>query len=172
MLSVGPVLTVKLQAFGLVLGHIAPQIYREDDFLADFLQINDAGLTFADYAGLDNYFRRQATRSAGLSQATMKLIRNAMDLIFGFLSGELKTWLDNALAKDKGYVHLHVPLRGRGGSSRDRRRQIIGIIACLERFLVDADETGNTFLLQLLEKQRMRLKGLFDRHVVSSISPL
>jgi hypothetical protein len=101
------------EAFDLVLGHIAPQIYREDDFLADFLQINDAGLTFADYAGLDNYFRRQATRSAGLSQSTMKLIRSAMDLIFGFLSGELKVWLDNALAKDNGYVHLHVSLRGR-----------------------------------------------------------
>lgn len=88
------------QAFGLVLDNIAPQIYREDDFLADFLQINDAGLTFADYAGLDNYFRRQATRSAGLSQPTMKLVRNAMDLVFGFLSGELKSWLDSALAKD------------------------------------------------------------------------
>jgi len=100
--SVEPLLTVQLQAFGLVLDHIAPQIYREDDFLADFLQINDAGLTFADYAGLDNYFRRQATRSAGLSQSTTKLNRSAMDLIFGFLSGELKMWLDNALAKDSG----------------------------------------------------------------------
>jgi hypothetical protein len=102
ILSAGLALTIKEQAFGLVLGHIAPQIYREDDFLADFLQINDAGLTFADYAGLDNYFRRQAARSAGLSQPTMKLIRSAMDLIFGFLSGELKIWLDNALVKDNG----------------------------------------------------------------------
>ena len=101
-LSVGLALTGKLQAFGLVLAHIAPQIYREADFLADFLQINDAGLTFADYASLDNYFRRQASRSAGLSQSTTKLIRSAMDLIFGFLSGELKAWLDGALAKDSG----------------------------------------------------------------------
>lgn len=93
-----------LQAFGLVLSHIAPQIYREEEFLADFLQINDAGLTYADYAGLDNYFRRQAARSAGLSQSTMKLIRSAMDLIFGFLTGELKIWLDNALAKDNSWV--------------------------------------------------------------------
>jgi exocyst complex component 1 len=42
----------------------------------------------------------------------------------------------------------------------------------LERFLVDADEAGNVFLLHLLEKQRMRLKGLFDRHVVSFLSLL
>ncbi|KAF7967554.1 hypothetical protein HWV62_33929 [Athelia sp. TMB] len=137
------------EAFGLVLGHVAPQIYREEEFLADFLQINDAGLTYADYAGLDNYFRRQASRSAGLGQSTMKLIRSAMDLIFGFLTGELKIWLDNALAKDNS--------------------QIIGIIATLERFLVDADEAGNAFLLHILEKQRMRLKGLFDRHINEQI---
>lgn len=67
----------------------------------DFLQINDFALTYADYMGLDNYFRRQAARAAGLSQATMKLSRGAMDLTFGFLPEELKKWLDSALAKDK-----------------------------------------------------------------------
>ena len=50
--------------------------------------------------GLDNYFRRQAARGKGLSQATVKLIRGAMDLIFGFFPTELKTWLDDALAQD------------------------------------------------------------------------
>lgn len=50
--------------------------------------------------GLDNYFRRQAVRAAGLSQSTLKLVRGAMDLIFGFLPAELKSWLDNILAKD------------------------------------------------------------------------
>lgn len=75
-------------------------VYSEQEFIADFLQINDAALTFADYMGLENYFRRQAARSSGLSQATMKLVRGAMDLIFGFLPQELKTWIDAALAKD------------------------------------------------------------------------
>lgn len=50
--------------------------------------------------GLDNYFRRQAARAPGMSQSTVKLVRGAMDLIFGFLPAELKVWLDNALAKD------------------------------------------------------------------------
>jgi hypothetical protein len=89
---------------GLILEQIAPQVYRERDFIADFLQINEASLTFADYAGLDNYFRRQAARSAGLSQATVKLVRGAMDLIFGFLPAELKQWIDSAIAKDALYV--------------------------------------------------------------------
>lgn len=79
-------------------------IYREEDFIADFLQINDAALTFADYMGLENYFRRQAARSAGLSAATMKLVRGAMDLIFGFVPTELKIWLDNAMGRDTTYV--------------------------------------------------------------------
>ena len=68
------------------------------------MQINDAGMTFADYMGLDNYFRRQATRSASLKQTTLKLIREALDLIFGFLPAEMKVWLDAALAKDRMQV--------------------------------------------------------------------
>ncbi|KAG1757754.1 exocyst complex component Sec3-domain-containing protein [Suillus lakei] len=137
------------EALGLVLEQIAPQIYREGDFIADFLQINDAGLTFADYAGLDNYFRRQAARSAGLSQTTMKLVRGAMDLIFGFLPAELKQWIDSAIAKDT--------------------LQVVGVIVCLERFVADADERDNAFFLQMLEKQHTRLKGSFDRHINQQI---
>lgn len=50
--------------------------------------------------GMENYFRRQAQRTAGISAATMKLVRGALDLIFGFLPQELKVWLDSALGKD------------------------------------------------------------------------
>ena len=45
-------------------------------------------------------------------------------------------------------------------------RQIIGILAYLERFQADAEERGNAFVLTFLEKQRTRLKALFDRHIV------
>ncbi|KAJ7099628.1 exocyst complex component Sec3-domain-containing protein [Mycena crocata] len=137
------------EVFVLILEQIAPLIYREDEFIADFLQINDAALTFADYMNLDNYFRRQASRSVGLSQPTMKLVRGAMELIFGFLPEELKNWLDSALAKDS--------------------MQIIGLLASIERFITEADERGNTFLLNALGKQQMRLKGLFDRHINEQI---
>ncbi|KAK0198289.1 exocyst complex component Sec3-domain-containing protein [Armillaria mellea] len=92
------------EVLGLALEQIAPTIYHEEEFITDFLQINDAALTFADYMGLDNYFRRQAARSASVSQTTMKLVRGALDLIFSFLPSELKTWLDNALAKDKAQI--------------------------------------------------------------------
>lgn len=45
------------------------------------------------------------------------------------------------------------------------------MIVCLERFLLEAEERGSTFFIGLLEKQHVRLKGLFERRVVSSIFP-
>lgn len=51
--------------------------------------------------GLDNYFRPQAARSSSLRQTTLKLVRGALDLIFGFLPEDLKNWFDAAVAKDR-----------------------------------------------------------------------
>ncbi|TDL28196.1 hypothetical protein BD410DRAFT_350073 [Rickenella mellea] len=137
------------EALTLLLDQIAPQVYREEEFIADFLQINDAGFTFADYMGLDHYFRRQASELSGLSSSTAKLVRGAMDLIFGFVPAEIKTWLDNALSKDG--------------------LQITGILACVERAIADAEDRGNSFFVKLLDKQHQRLKALFDRHVEEQI---
>ncbi|KAG6887860.1 hypothetical protein C0995_012111 [Termitomyces sp. Mi166 len=140
------------EVFRLVLEQMAPVIYRENEFITDFLQINEVGLTFADYMGLDNYFRRQAARAAGLSQSTLKLVRGSMDLIFGFLPAELRIWLDSVLEKDK--------------------LEVIGIIARLERLLVDAQDRGNQFFMAMLEKQHIRLKGIFERHVKEQITDI
>ncbi|KAI9513060.1 exocyst complex component sec3 subunit [Russula earlei] len=140
------------EVFGRVLEQISRQIYREEEFIADFLQINEARLTFADYMGLDNYFRRQAARTSGLSVQTTKLVRGAMDLIFGFLPLEMKSWIDKALAKDN--------------------IQIIGVLATLERFLTEADERGTVFFINFLDKQHTRLKGLFERHVAEQIKAI
>lgn len=154
-----------LQALSLILDQLAPHLHQEDEFIQDLLQINDSAITFADFMGLDNYFRRQAARSAGLSPPTMKLVRGAMDLIFGFLPAEMKTWLDSALEKD----NMYATCTGNIFVSHEltlRLRQIIGLLVSLERFLIEAEERGNIFLHNLLEKQHMRLKGLFERHVV------
>lgn len=60
--------------------------------------------TFADYMALEPYFRRQANRfvEMGLTGADKvgKLGRQAMDMIFGFLAGELKGWVDGSLQRD------------------------------------------------------------------------
>jgi len=142
-------------------------VYQEDSFISDFLQINDAGHTFANYMGLDNYFRRQAARSASLSQTTLKLIRGALDLIFSFLPAELKSWLDAALAKDNMFVEMEMPFITE--LTLFTGREIVGITAFLERFLLEAEEKGNPFVVNLLEKQHSRLKIVFDRHIVRSL---
>ncbi|KAL1707372.1 exocyst complex component Sec3-domain-containing protein [Schizophyllum commune] len=141
--------TAAADALSRILEETMPIVTRESEFIADFLQINEAGLTFADYMGMDNYFRRQAARQAGLSQTTMKLVRGALDLIFGFLPMELKGWLDAALAKDN--------------------TQIVGMQVVVERFVADAEERGQQFMVSILSKQQQRLKGLFDRHVNEQI---
>lgn len=76
-------------------------VHKEREFITDFLQINSLRFTFADYMGLDHYFRRQAAEYAELSSGTLKLTRGAMDLIFGFLPMELKSFMDNMLSKDQ-----------------------------------------------------------------------
>jgi hypothetical protein len=48
-------------------------------------------------------------------------------------------------------------------------RQIIGVLGVLERFLIEAEERGNAFLYSLLEKQHLRLKGVFERHISQQI---
>ncbi|KAF8578441.1 hypothetical protein K439DRAFT_1638802 [Ramaria rubella] len=137
------------EALDIVLHQIGPQIFNEEQFIADFLQINDASLTYADYLNLESYFRRQASRSSGLSANTTKLVRGAMDLIFGFLAGELKAWIDIALAKDS--------------------LQIVGTLVALEGVMAESDDQGNTFWSKVLQKQHQRAKGLYDRHVDEQI---
>ncbi|RPD57026.1 hypothetical protein L227DRAFT_578216 [Lentinus tigrinus ALCF2SS1-6] len=140
------------EALSMVLEQLAHTIYAEESWIAYFLHTDDAAQTFADYMGLENYFRRQAARWAGLNPATTKLLRTAMDLIFGFLPMELKTWLDTAMARDN--------------------LQVFGMLATLEKFQSEAEERGNAFLLGALEKQHMRLKALFERRVTEHIKSI
>ena len=77
-------------------------VYREDAFISSFLHINSDEATFADYMGLESYFRRQASRfaAAGMGPGARQIVRSAMDLIFGFLPPEMSSWIDGALARD------------------------------------------------------------------------
>jgi exocyst complex component 1 len=92
-----------------------------------------------------------------------------MDSIFGFLPNEIKDWLDASIAKDSlcVYSHYDSPPLFFFSLLKYGNRQIMGVLAVLERFLGDADERGNAYLLHLLDKQHTRLKSLFERHVVS-----
>ncbi|KDQ19898.1 hypothetical protein BOTBODRAFT_27319 [Botryobasidium botryosum FD-172 SS1] len=140
------------EAYGRVLGEIAPQIYREQEFIAEFLQINDQTYTFADYMNMESYFRRQAARSAGLGSSTVKLVQRSMELIYGFLAPELKKWIDATLQRDN--------------------LQLIGIMAYTERFMADAEEHSSSYFRQLLQKQLQRMSGLFKNLVDEQIKAI
>jgi hypothetical protein len=45
-------------------------------------------------------------------------------------------------------------------------REVVGVLATIERFMMEADEKANLFLNGFLSKQHTRLKGVFDRHIV------
>lgn len=49
---------------------------------------------------LDSYFKRQASRGLELGDATLKLMRGAVDLIFGFLPQEIKSWVEGVSKRD------------------------------------------------------------------------
>ncbi|KAF8755980.1 Exocyst complex component SEC3 N-terminal PIP2 binding PH [Rhizoctonia solani] len=139
------ILPVMKQAFDHVLSQVIVQIHAEDAFISRFLHTTDSTLSYADYMNLDNYFKRQASRGLGLSDTTLKLVRGAMDLIFGFLPQEIKSWVE-------------------GVSKRDSL-QLVGIIAVLQRYVAEAQERNDAFVDRLLGKPLQRLNGLYQRQV-------
>lgn len=142
--------------------------------MGDWLQINEAGEVFADHMNLDSYFRRQAARSVGFSPNTLKLIRGAMDLVFGFLPAELKQWVDSALSRDGLCVNISPLIHTRTESDclAPLFRQMVGIIAHLERFMSDAEERGNMFLFKQLQKLHQKMLLSHARHTVDFIESM
>ncbi|CAE6412634.1 unnamed protein product [Rhizoctonia solani] len=132
-------------AFDRALSQVVTQIHAEDAFISRFFHTTDSTLSYADYMNLDNYFKRQASRGLDLSDATLKLVRGALDLIFGFLPQEIKSWVE-------------------GVSKRDSL-QLVGVIAVLQRYVSEAQERNDAFVDRLLGKPLQRLNGLYQRQV-------
>lgn len=90
------------EAFRRALDQIAPHIIAEQNFVTDFLHLYslDNAITFADYASLEGYFKRSAMAFAVKNQQNTKDVTQIMDLIFGFLSAEIKQWIESMLSKD------------------------------------------------------------------------
>ncbi|WWC99370.1 hypothetical protein V866_006271 [Kwoniella sp. B9012] len=121
------------------------QIVSEEDFISAFLHLTDTESTFADHMELDSYFRRQAARHAskGMSVGMMQLVRSMMDLVFGFVEGELRQWTEAAIEK--------APVA------------IVGIIAVTERLAKEAEEENTSiFFTQLFDKQLAKQRQMLD----------
>jgi hypothetical protein len=100
-----------MKAFESALQQISALVINEEAFIGDFLHTSDTAITFADYMDMEFYFRRQAsTQVNNMSPTTVKLRRSAMDLIFGFLDGELKAWLEAVLQREPMWVPVIPPV--------------------------------------------------------------
>ncbi|KAH7106760.1 exocyst complex component Sec3-domain-containing protein [Auriculariales sp. MPI-PUGE-AT-0066] len=140
------------EGFQAILEQIAPQIRHEQEFLSDFLHINDAGVTFADVMNLDSYFRRQAARGTELAPQTIKVVRNAVDAIFAFMWPELRDWIDGALQRDS--------------------HQIVGIMAALDRWINDVDSNDYFLSRMLQQKIQQRLRGQFQHQIGDQVKSI
>ncbi|GAA5919946.1 hypothetical protein JCM1841_000062 [Sporobolomyces salmonicolor] len=135
------------EAFSRALEQILPHLSREQGFLADFLHIAplDASITFADYMMLETFFRRGATSFLAVQarKGMLKDVRNAMELVFGWLEGEIRDWIEGVLQRDS--------------------MQIVGILATLDRFILQGEQDRNEFLMRLLQKQYQKSLAALER---------
>lgn len=90
-----------IKFYNQAITEVVGQIVTEDDFINAFLHLADNESTFADYMQLDTYFRRQAARHASRNNPSLvQIARSVMDLMFGFVDGEFKNWVDAAMQRD------------------------------------------------------------------------
>ncbi|KAL1407120.1 hypothetical protein Q8F55_006534 [Vanrija albida] len=137
------------------MGEVVNQVVTEDDFINAFLHLADTESTFADYMELDSYFRRQAARHAahGMSPGLAQVTRSRMDLLFGFVEGEFKNWVDAAIQKN--------PVA------------IVGVIAITESLAREAEQLETSlFLLQLFDKQLGRQRQSFDQFIAEQVKTI
>ncbi|PWZ03105.1 hypothetical protein BCV70DRAFT_197338 [Testicularia cyperi] len=133
-----------------ILSSVFPILLREQGFISDFLHINDNNITFADYMDLEPYFRRRAAGTfAGSAAGPLREMKGALDLIFGFLAPELQSFTDDALAKD--------------------RMSIVGLLATLDRGIIEAEEVNCESLQKILSKLHLRLASQLERLVQEQI---
>lgn len=132
-----------------ILSCIFPVLIREQSFISDFLHINDNNITFADYMDLEPYFRRRAAGMFTSSAGPLREMKGAMDLIFGFVAPELQAFTDDALSKD--------------------RMSIVGLLATLDRGIIEAEEVNCESLQKVLAKLHLRLASQLERFVQEQI---
>lgn len=160
------------QAFESALQQISALVVNEEAFIGDFLHTSDTAITFADYMDMEFYFKRQATnQAADMSPVTLKLRRSAMDLIFGFLDGELKNWIEAALQKEPMYAAAE---RSSGEllltcSVAFSNSQVFGMMATCEKIMIEQEETETAFFANLMQYQAQRLQQMVDKFMAEQI---
>lgn len=142
------------------LTQLIPHVQREQNFVIDFLHVhsgsedNDGIITYAGYSGLEGYFKRAALNHAQKAILNSKLndILSVMDLIFGFLPGEIKDWIEKMVAMDS--------------------MQIVGVMMALDSVLSSEKFARNEFLTKILEIQQRKALNMFEQNVKEQLKAI
>lgn len=133
------------EAFWRGIDQITEQVIREQRFISDFLNVSsiDETITFADYMGIEAYFRRNAMAWLSAHSAEHITVRSAMDKIFSYLSDSTVEWIDTVIHRDG--------------------LQIVGVLAALDRGIRTAEDKSNEFLLRMFDRAYSMASAILNR---------
>jgi len=121
---------------------------------------------------LETFFRRGASTYLASQQGKFIDIRRAMEGVFDWLEMEIKDWIDGVLQRDPMCVCLAFSLQFSSIRCADPRfisddRQVVGILATLNRFIEQIERQHNEFLSRTLQKQYQKSLATLERSCVS-----
>ncbi|EFP78831.2 hypothetical protein PGT21_032207 [Puccinia graminis f. sp. tritici] len=148
------------EALRQFLTQLIPHVQREQNFVIDFLHVHsgledgDGLITYAGYSGLEGYFKRAAVNLQQTAMLNSKLndILSVMDLIFGFLPGEMKEWVEAMVAAD--------PM------------QIISVMMALDLVIGSDILVRSEFLNKILEAQQKRSLNIFELNIKEQLKAI
>ncbi|GME24772.1 Exocyst complex component [Neofusicoccum parvum] len=146
------------EAFAGALDEMSPLVFTEQNFVVEYFHATSSeNVDFADAVTSAPPHARQgsnllARRMFEADRAMAKRVVEVMDDIFSFWPTELQNLVEFVVNSD--------PLQG------------VGILACLDRKLIEYEETNQDFLARTFQALQTRLLGLFNRFVDTQITAI
>lgn len=146
------------EAFAGALDEMAPLVFTEQNFVVEFFHASSTeNVDFADAVTAAPPHARKgsnllARKMFEPDRALAKRVVEVMDDIFSFWPTELQNLVEFVVNSD--------PLQG------------VGILACLDRKLIEYEETNQDFLTRTFQALQTRLAGLFNRFVDTQITAI
>ncbi|KAL0264673.1 hypothetical protein SLS55_000624 [Diplodia seriata] len=146
------------EAFAGALDEMAPLVFTEQNFVVEYFHASSTeNVDFADAVTSAPPHARKgsnllARKMFEPDRALAKRVVEVMDDIFSFWPTELQNLVEFVVNSD--------PLQG------------VGILTCLDRKLIEYEETNQDFLTRTFQALQTRLAGLFNRFVDTQITAI
>ncbi|KAK8214021.1 exocyst complex component Sec3-domain-containing protein [Phyllosticta capitalensis] len=146
------------EAFSGALDEMCPLVFTEQNFVVEFFHATSSeNLDFADAVNAAAPYQRKgsnllARRMFEPDRAMAKRVIESMEAIFGWWQGELQNTADGVASND--------PLQG------------VGILASLDRKLIELEETNQDFLTKVMQGLQGRISTQFQRFVETQIAAI